>query len=355
MKKYISLLLVCMMLFSFCACSKPKTTEQKIPDSKLLITQSEMGFEDVEKNKKYSDFFVLARKGPVIPGLESGYVPQGICILDDKNTAAVSYYSSNGYPSIISLINLENGKTEKAFRLKADELFCYEHVSGLAYDGENLWVCAKTGLYRVSKSELDSVKDGEALELKTFYNLGINTSFCNYASGYLWAGEFYNKDYKTDKSHRFGSNNALAYGFHIGEITKNKDVHIRIGTNNLAIPDLILSLPDEIQGLTLFGDYFAASHSYGRKNNSTLAFYKAHLSGESYADFSVAGVSVPVYYLGNPDKKITNIPMSEGIDLYGENEIIILYESGALKYSENGGKNPTDSLYYFNAQKFIGG
>lgn len=355
MKKYISLLLASFILFSFCACSKPEKAEHKIPDSKLLITQSEMGFGDAGKNKKYSDFFKLARKGPIVPGLESGYIPQGVCVLDDKNSAAVSYYSDSGYPSIISLINLKSGKAEKSFRLKADGEFCYEHAGGLAYDGKNLWVCAKSGLYRVSNAELESVRDGESLELKTFYNLGINTSFCNYSSGYLWAGEFYNRDYKTDKSHKFGSNNALAYGFRIGGITESEDVHIRIGTNNLAIPDLILSLPDEVQGLTLSGNYFAASHSYGRKNSSTLAFYKARLSGESYAEFTVAGVSVPVYYLGKPDKKITNIPMSEGIDLYGKDEIIILYESGALKYSENGGKNPTDALYYFNAQKFIGG
>ena len=105
-------------------------------------------------------------------------------------------------------------------------------------------------------------------------------------------------------------------------------------------------MPDELQGATVDGDRIIFSRSNGRSNDSHIYIYQNPLSVECADKITLLGKEVPHWYLENDTRshKITNMPMSQAIVKYGD-KFLLLYESGADAYLNNGGKNPTDRVW----------
>ncbi|MBO7740884.1 MAG: hypothetical protein J6S34_05100, partial [Clostridia bacterium] len=63
---------------------------------------------------------------------------------------------------------------------------------------------------------------------------------------------------------------------------------------------------------------------------------------------TLGGIDVPVYYLDDSftNTAYTSLPMSEGLAVYGDT-LLVLYESGASAYKNDGGKYPTDNVWIY--------
>lgn len=141
---------------------------------------------------------------------------------------------------------------------------------------------------------------------------------------------------------------ALGYG---------DDVKVDLATNsfknsskilngNIAyVPDYICKIPEKIQGLTSIEGFMIFSSSYGRTNKSSLMIYETNFHNADADDYIVIegrniGVYSPLHCY-----TVTAPPMTEGITVVGDDRIAVLFESGAKKYREDGGKHPTDRLW----------
>lgn len=100
-----------------------------------------------------------------IPGLDDGYIPQGMCYIDQytgvghdlpfpfgpylfgKNLVLITAYCENK-PSKLYVMDYPYGKIIKDFFIKAPNgEYIYNHVGGLTIDGEYIWICGNNKLY----------------------------------------------------------------------------------------------------------------------------------------------------------------------------------------------------------------
>ena len=103
--------------------------------------------------------------------------------------------------------------------------------------------------------------------------------------------------------------------------------------------------PDRIQGMACCDDgTVLLSQSYGRKNNAALLRYDLDPDRPD-TTVSVGGSQVPAFFLdsGTLRQTITAMPMTEALALDGEGGVLVLFESGAMAYSD--GKYRTDHVW----------
>ena len=90
----------------------------------------------------------------------------------------------------------------------------------------------------------------------------------------------------------------------------------------------------------------ALSQSYGRGNGSKFHLYENPMGTEAHSQVDINGKSVPLYFLDSktPSKSISAPPMSEGLAAM-DGKLYILFESGADKYANDGGTDPTENVW----------
>ena len=89
------------------------------------------------------------------------------------------------------------------------------------------------------------------------------------------------------------------------------------------------------------------SQSYGRKNNSTLLRYDLDLN-RADGSVPVGNREVPAYILDGSvlREAITAMPMTEALCTDPDGNVLVLFESGAMAYSD--GKYRTDHVWCLN-------
>ena len=86
---------------------------------------------------------------------------------------------------------------------------------------------------------------------------------------------------------------------------------------------------------------------HASKNDSTIFYYNNLLDTVPHTALTVNGARIPVWFL---DSDVLSfqldgaLPMSEGITMDND-RLLILFESGADRYRNNDGKNPTDHIW----------
>ncbi|WP_165452215.1 lamin tail domain-containing protein [Paenibacillus thalictri] len=305
----------------------------------------------------YGDFNLVSQEGPVIPGLKQGVVPQGAAYVPAKNWMLVSYYRSDGKPSGITVIDLATGRFVKALQFYENSTTPYTgHAGGLTVSQNRLWIASGSKVYPVALQAVIDTEDGDKLILSEQQKVETNASFVTYADGVLWVGEFARSDYPTDASHHMTNrdqteNPAWVAGYKL--IGDGIDPAKLSGPDGVAIPDYILSIPKEIQGMAVAGNKIVLSRSYGRNNDSTLLVYNWSLTEAQHTQTAKFGAAaVPIWYMdgGNKLKSLTMPPMSEGI-FERNGSLYVLFESGAQEYAD--GKYPIDTMRLISMQSLL--
>lgn len=273
--------------------------------------------------------------GPVIPGLNEHYVPQGMAYDAATNTLCISLYSAKKSPSVLVHVDVNTKKLLAVQKLKVSRSkSLYGHAGGVGISQDQIFVASGGKVYSYPKSlKSQTLVPERVIEAET------KASFCTYNENTLFVGEFvYGSKYKSDKSHHVKCRKGLKkYAIICGYDEQQKE------------PVFALSIRQKVQGLAVTKDKVYLSVSYGRGNSSSVAAYKNPLSEKPHGEITLSsGKTVPLYYIDgvNHTETLTFPPMSEGIAVV-DDQLAILTESGAKKY-QSGGKGPVDHVIYYD-------
>lgn len=285
----------------------------------------------------YPDFERRFSKEVAIPGLDDGFMPQGIENYD--GVTYVSGYMADGSPSRIYAVG-EDGEQLGYITVKGKDGPYSGHACGIATNGKKMWMVSEGTVYVLKYSDVKSnmSPDGGEAEVSGTWNAHCGADFCHYDGTYFYVGEFYRKgNYETDKAHRFetpaGDKNTaviLRYSSTTAYESENYD------QSNLA-PSRAYSIPGEIQGMAFNekGDKIILSQSYALKNSHILV-YEFDQSDTAYESsiLKINGKSVRTYFLDSANLTSDyEIPcMSEGLYSDGD-KVYVLFESAGKIYA----------------------
>ncbi|MBR5231009.1 MAG: hypothetical protein IKW00_02030 [Clostridia bacterium] len=297
----------------------------------------------------YNKFYESGELSVNIPGCAQDLVPQGISYLADEGWMIIAGYSSGTTPSAIVAVDMETNQVVKEIFLQNVDGSAYTgHAGGVAVTEKNIFISNNNHLYRLSLDSFRAAEASATLKFDEAIPVPSRASYCQYNDGILWVGEFeYGGEYKTDNSHRIktadGYQRAWAIGYQLTSETDN-ELKADCITAEGAIPDVILSTTERIQGLTVKEGMIYLSQSYGRKNSSTIYRHVNVLEREANAEVDVLGVKRPIWFLDKKslDAAIIAPPMTECLCTV-DGAIYVLFESGAEKYRDS--KNPMDRVF----------
>ncbi len=285
--KIIKIIALLVALILLCSCGNTKVLRTKEITDKItqtaVVTES-----DITEIEDYQKFFKEFKTNFTIPGLLEGIIPQGICYIGELDAFAVSgYYEDGLYPSMLMLVDSKTGKFTKAFPLQnVDGKDYFGHAGGLTASEDYIYMTSESTCYICEIDNLKSLKNGETLKFQSNFKLNTFGSFACFNDGVLWTGDFIESSDKGRESSRkittLGSGETL-YAYCEGYILKDglPDVKKINSENNGYIPDYIMAIPEQVQGMsfTLSGKIIFST-SYGRKNNSKIYVFDDVLFAE---------------------------------------------------------------------------
>ena len=305
-----------------------------------ICRETGIGYDKIDVKSYSTDAFA-------VPGLQEDFVPQGLCYVEALFLYAVSGYVK-GDNSRIYLVNDKTGEAKKLI-LKDFDL----HAGGIASYKDSVFVSAGGNetegghIYRISTDSLRKAKDGDTVSFEGKFKVPTRASALYASDDMLFVAEFYEKrDYPSNKEHHQKGNKAWACGY---KLPLNADYE----KGELLVPDVLLSIPDKVQGLSVTDSgKVVFSTSYGRKNDSVLYVFASYEEWES-TNVKIGEKEVPLYI--SSDKELllkTTMPtLSEGIDFHG-GRLYILFESGAKTYSD--AKEINKSVWETDIDSIIG-
>lgn len=368
MKRIISLLLVLMLLLTGCGQkqgSQSETTQapaetaaqETAPPHALRLTQeSNVRKATYEGKSPYVDFLAQTEKLFLIPGLKQVLTPQGIAVCPTTGRTYISSYSVDDIPSVIAVTEANTNELVAEYHLyNADGTPFTSHVGGVAVTETHMYVSDDkdaAGNYRIAAiplAELPAEGSHDVVMPETIV-MAMSPSMMNYSEGFLWVGNFYHPkaDYVLSPNMEYTTKakDGSEYGCYILGFDMSRGHDRLLGGDPYPMPDVILAAPDRIQGMTLAGsDKVVLSQSYGRANDSTLMVFDLNLGDEPDLELTLNGQQIPAFLLDDDRlaQSINSIPMSEGLAAAPDGRVLVLYESGAIRYQD--GKHRTSYVW----------
>lgn len=255
-------------------------------------------------------------------------IPQGLCFADDY--IAVSAYDGKGvYNSVLYILDAATKEYLTTVVLEDKN-----HVGGITYDGEALWI-AKSGDNALSKISYDRLcravaagEDSVSMDYDATYAISCRASFVTFYAGLLWVGVFEN-----------GSDNvSVLRGFAYEE---------RQGVSGLYQQDELF-LPELSNGAAIQNINgrvcLLVDSSYGRNKASLVHIYELHMEEDNFEN-AVCELKDEFVFP----------PMVEEVEFYGDAAYFV-FESAATKYSMNSlhrCKYPVDRVCAVNLDKLL--
>ena len=353
MKKSLFKILICVLILTLLtSCDTSKVLRTKDLSDKLtqttVVTKS-----NILQQEDYGIFFNNFKNSFTVPGLFEGVIPQGIGYDETNNVFLITgYFEDEELPSMIMCVDGTSGALKSYHTLKNTEgKDFYGHVGGIAVSQNTVYVVNSGECYTMPLT--DTTIGGNApLQFKGKFKLNTQGSFACIHNNVLWVGDFI----QSDKEEREKITNLTTlptgetfYAYCEGYVLQDglPSVDKINKESNGYIPDYLIAIPEQVQGLAFTKtDKLIFSTSYGRKNNSPLLVFDDILATEKVGTRDIDGKAVDLYACSN-NMLISTIeapPMSEGLAETPDG-IYLLFESGAAKYRNGGGKYPVDTVY----------
>lgn len=341
----------------------PDNTDE-LPSPPSDVPTFEFTQESVVDNNEYTDsaynrFNKQADAVYFVPGLNQGFIPQGMDVWEEEGVLLISgYFKDTTYTdgSVIFAVSLEGGWLCGVYSImKANGTRYTGHAGGIAVTPYNLYISEGSSLHRIPLSSIKAAGYTGNIQIVESIKVPVRASFCNYSDGILWVGDFYyGSTYPTDEYRHMTNRDGKQYcAWSVGYYLADGEDEFTDEKYNedlpYATPDTVLSIDERIQGFAVVGDHIVLSQSYGRTTNSVICIYDNVTKTETaHTSVTLNGKSVPVWFLDSAAlaTKYTSLPMSEGLAEYN-GVLLILFESGASCYKDDGGKNPTDRVWKF--------
>ncbi len=345
MKKFISILLAVVMIFtaiplSTSAVSKNFVTTYSITDGIINIFYAVknvfdgfMGFLGGDKRIDYENYTEYPCE---VPGLDDGFIPQGLCFVESMGMFAISGYMPNDTDGNkqFSRIYFVNPETEENKMFIIDDFT--GHAGGIASDGNDIWISSGGSSSTNGKIYHFTVdmfvgETGSTVIHDGYFSVPVKGSVLYCDGEKLWVSEFYNNDKdsnKTNEAHYYGSNHAWSCGYDL-------PIDIDYSSKETLVPDVILSIPDKVQGMSITADgEVIFSTSYGRRNNSKMYVFESYTTWDTNTvNVFDTNVTLHVAKKKNIIMRFKMPTLMEGMD-YHNGKLYIVFESGAKTYAD---------------------
>lgn len=345
MKKIISIILAIVMLFSVFTFSasaievKYATTQSITSGITNIfyaiknIIDNILGFLGGDSRVDVENYTEMPFE---VPGLQDGFIPQGICYVEKLEMFAISGYmpddeSGNAQYSRIYLVN---PKTQESKMFIIDKFT--GHAGGIASNDNDIWLSSggsstSNGKIYHFTADMFAGKSGSSISYDGYFSVPVKGSVLYCDGEKLWVAEFYNNDKdsnKVNKDHHYSTNHAWSCGY-------NLPIDVDYSAKENKAPDVILSIPDKVQGMSVTDDNEVVfSTSYGRRNNSKLHIFEPFTNWDTNT-VNVFDSDVTLYVAKRKNRVIRfKMPtLMEGID-YHDGKLYVVFESGAETYSD---------------------
>ena len=281
--------------------------------------------------ESYSEFYGKTQAEFSIPGLDEGFVPQGLEYEQGNDIFLISGYMANGSASRVYVVNGEE-VNYVTFSFNGESLT--NHFGGITTDGTGVWIGGEGNVYYLKLESLLS-ENADVVEVEDVF-MAPNGADCLtvYNGNYLIVGEFYREgSYDTDPSHHITTesgreNTAVSFAYQIN----NNDPYGLLENTN---PAFALSTTSQVQGIVITTDQIILSTSYSLPS-STLYFYDNILEIETVSperrEFEGLTDAVDTYILDEPKSTLSAPPMTEEIAVK-DGSLYILFENACSKYN----------------------
>lgn len=298
----------------------------------------------------YRRFLSTADKKFVIPGLNEGFVPQGITFCEKENSFMISGYNACGGAAYILTVDAKSGRINGEYKIvKGDGTDFTGHSGGIASFGRYVYITDGYILYYIPSAVFTGgskeVKIGGEIRLPAY------ASFISAFDGYLWAGNFYHKSlsggYDVCACDGYGKlYRTLIAGYRFDFDCEGALRTSTFGDISTAIAYAAVFAPDEVQGIAFLGNGdMHLSCSYGREVMSQQLLYSYPLKRSCDTVVTLGKNQIPAWFLNNDSLKRSLVvpPMSEGV-VARNGMVYVIFESASDKYRETA-LDPTDSAW----------
>lgn len=268
---------------------------------------------NIAKYAIYSEYYSLKTDVCVNPGLNDGFVCQGIGADEVSGRILVSGYMKDDSASRIYITDYQ-GNSRYVSLMTNGEAFT-GHAGGVAVNGDTVYIASDNRLFLVSAAELMSARSGDAVEIGEGIPVNNEASFVFADEDYVYVGEFHDGGaYVTD--HPYETPEGMQYA-----------IMSRYAHDDLTAPEKVYSIRNRVQGMCMTEDgRIVLSTSYG-VSDSVFCVYN-----ESDAvDSGMTLDGAPVFCLTGCLREVNGPAMAEGLD-FTDGKVITLFESASDKY-----------------------
>ena len=271
-----------------------------------------LGGLNIAKYGIYSEYYSYRDAVCLNPGLNDGFVHQGICVDDESGKIVLSGYMADHTASRLYVTDVDNNSYYVNIN-KDNEAFT-GHFGGVAISGKTVYIATDDAIHLVSRDELLTAKNGDTINVQESIHTNNQASYIYTDDNFLYVGEFHDgKQYVTEHPYKTpdGLYHAIISRYKINDLTK---------------PDRVYSVRDKVQGVLFVEGKIVLSTSYGLADSVYYVYNEADcIKSEHTLD------GAPVYYINNLEKEFTGPAMSEGLDHYN-GKVITMSESASNKY-----------------------
>ena len=276
----------------------------------------------IAKQIVYADYVKNKEIVCKIPGLSEGYVPQGLCYVDDKDTYIFTGYNED----YLSIYVVKDNNVVELISVEEDGERTKSHGGGVTCVGEYVYIVEESGVQIFKRSDILNGKDGGKVTPVDKVQVEVKPSCTFNDDKYIYFAEFHDGNkYVADPAHTYvtpagDENHAFVVAYKLSSD----------GSFDNEAPEYFISVKDKVQGFVKSGDVYALSTSYGLSSSHLTLYKEAKDSGKTVA---VGEKDIPLYYLdsSNMTKDVLMPAFSEDMDIV-DGRIIVSFESACNKY-----------------------
>ena len=272
----------------------------------------------------YNEYYKMESNVCVNPGLDDGFVCQGIAVSEENGKILVCGYMDDKSNSRVYVVDI-NSNTYYHVKLTKNNGELYDgHAGGIATSGDYVYIANASKLFTFNITSLLGANNGDYVDIGSGVPVNNSASYVYCDEEYIYVGEFHHTKGGYFKEHTLDSGDSVVNGI----VSRYTHEAIRgYDGENTPTPEVIFAVRDRVQGICFTPDgriVLSTSHSV---NHSYFYVY-------NQADSTNSGETldgIPVYTLGECVKEIKAPAMSEDLDWY-DGKVITLYESASNKY-----------------------
>lgn len=258
----------------------------------------------------YSDFYGITENVCINPGLNDGFVPQGLTVSEAEDLIITSGYMKDGSASRLYITNTKN--ESRFVKLQKNGEAFAGHLGGVALSGDVLYLADGGKIYTV---DLDKVVNSDVVEVGEGTKVNNSASFVFADSNYVYVGEFHDGGQYVTK-HEIDTNDGKYFA--ICSVYAKED---------LTTPVMIYSIRNKVQGFCVTkSGTIVLSTSYGLASSEYFIYEAKDIRNDN-----TTYEGAPLYVLDNYTKMIQGPAMAEGLSVANE-KVYCMTESACNKY-----------------------